>query len=295
MSEKEVKEEINPFIGDVKPNWCLGCGNYGLLTATTNALAKLGFKPNEVVFTSGIGCSSNFPHWTSVYGIHSLHGRSLPVAMGVRLTNPTLTVIAVSGDGDTYGIGMGHFIHAARRNLDMTCLVMNNQINGLTTGQYSPTSQLGHITITSPLNGVDEYPINPISLALGAGTSFVARGFSGNRKHLQSIIEKAIQHKGFAFVDVLSPCVTFNRLNTYSWFRERVYELGDDHDTTNICDGLIKAQEWGEKIPIGVFYQIMKPSLKDLDPTLQDRIPVNEPLGFKAQGINIQDILDEFR
>ncbi len=214
--------------------------------------------------------------------------------MGVRLANPDLTIIAVGGDGDGYGIGLNHFIHTARRNLNITYIVMNNQINGLTTGQYSPSSQLGQKTVTSPF-GVNEYPINPIALALGAGTSFVARAFSGERKHLQYIIEEALKHHGFSFVDVLSPCITFNHLNTYIWFRERVYKLNSDYDPSDIGIAFIKAQEWGDKIPIGIFYKIIKPSLKDLDPVLRDKNPIKEPLGFKAQKINIQEVFEEFR
>ena len=282
------------FIGKIKPNWCQGCGNYSVLAALTRALTNLGVTPNEVVITSGIGCSSNLPHWTTTYGIHTLHGRPIPAATGVRLANPDLTVIAVGGDGDGYGIGLSHFIHTARRNLNITYIVMNNQINGLTTGQYSPSSQLGQKTVTSPF-GVNEYPINPIALALGAGTSFVARAFSGDRKHLQYIMEQALCHHGFAFIDVLSPCITFNRLNTYTWFRERVYKLNSEHDLSDIGIAFNKAQEWGDKIPIGIFYKVIKPSLKDLDPVLKDKNPIKEPLGFKDQKINIHEVFEEFR
>ncbi|MFV2015644.1 MAG: thiamine pyrophosphate-dependent enzyme, partial [Candidatus Heimdallarchaeota archaeon] len=223
------------FKGEVSPNWCPGCGDYGLLSATTKVLDKMGFKPHEVVIVSGIGCSSNFPHFTSVFGFHTVHGRSLPAAMAIKLCNPDLNVIAVGGDGDGYGIGAGHFIHAIRRNIDITYLVMNNQIYGLTLGQASPTSALDHITITTP-QGVDERPINPISLALGSGSSFTGRGFSGKIKHLQDLIVKGIKHKGFSFIDVLSPCVTFNKLNTYNWFKEKIVNLEEEgHDYTDLA------------------------------------------------------------
>jgi len=294
-----LNEAINPnskhFVGPIRPNWCPGCGDYGLLSSATKVLAKMGYKSHNTVIMSGIGCSSSFPHWTTAYGIHMLHGRALPAASGVKMVNPNLHVLAVGGDGDGYGIGSGHFLHTARRNVDLTYMVMNNQIYGLTLGQSSPSSQIGHITLTTP-EGVDEHPVNPISLALGAGASFVARGFSGEGKHLQYLIEQAFNHKGFAFIDVLSPCVTFNRLNTYDWFKGRVYKLEDTgHDNSNIGDAFVRSQEWGEKIPLGIFYQNQYPALHETDPVAKDHIVVNEPLGFKAQGIDVQSILDEFR
>ncbi|MHA2052954.1 MAG: thiamine pyrophosphate-dependent enzyme [Candidatus Hodarchaeales archaeon] len=282
------------FKASIKPNWCPKCGDYALLSATTKALAKLGYQPNEVVITSGIGCSSSFPHWTTAYGIHMLHGRALPAAAGVKMVNPDLKVIAVGGDGDGYGIGVGHFVHTARRNLAITYMVMNNQIYGLTMGQSSPSSQFGHVTITAP-QGVDEQPINAISLSLGAGASFVARGFSGESAHLQGIIEEALNHNGFAFIDVLSPCVTFNRINTYEWFRKRVYKLDRSHDQGDITAAFAKAHEFGDRIPLGIFYKSDRPPLHELDPVTRAKNPVNEPLGFKAQGIDIQAIFDDFR
>ncbi|OLS26922.1 MAG: 2-oxoglutarate oxidoreductase subunit KorB [Candidatus Heimdallarchaeota archaeon LC_2] len=283
------------FKGPVKPNWCPGCGDYGLLSATTKVLSEFDFKPSEVVMVSGIGCSSSFPHWTTAYGVHSLHGRALPMATGVKLANPKLKVIVVGGDGDGYGIGVGHFVHTVRKNVDLTYMVMNNQIYGLTLGQASPTSQTGHITMLTP-EGVDVRPINPISLALGAGSTFVARVFAGDSKHMRKIIKIAMKHKGFAFIDVLSPCVTFNKLNTFDWFKERVYKLDEiDHDETNIGDAFAKSQEWGDKIPIGIFYQNQFPSLHDLDPVARDNIVVNEPLGFKAQDIDVESIFEELR
>lgn len=283
------------FKANNRPNWCPGCGDYGLLSATTKALSHLGYQPHETVIVSGIGCSSSFPHWTTAYGIHMVHGRALPAATGVHLSNPNLKVVITGGDGDGYGIGVGHFIHAARRNLDVTYMVMNNQIYGLTLGQSSPSSQVGHITLTTP-KGVDERPVNPIALALGAGATFVARGFSGDAKHLQLIIERALEHRGFSFIDVLSPCVTFNRLNTYDWFRDRIYKLEQtEHDPANISQAFTKGQEWGESIPIGVFYQNRLPTLVESDVVTSSHIPVEEPLGFSNLGIDSNEVLDEFR
>lgn len=283
------------FKGVVKPNWCPGCGDYGLLSATTKVLSNFGYETHEVVIVSGIGCSSSFPHWIKSFGVHSVHGRALPVATGVKLANPKLKVIVAGGDGDGYGIGVGHFVHTARKNVDLTYMVMNNQIYGLTLGQASPTSQTGQITMLTP-DGVDERPINPISLALGAGSTFVARVFAGDSKHMRKIIKIAMEHEGFAFIDVLSPCVTFNKLNTYDWFKERVYKLEDiNHDQKNIGDAFVRSQEWGDKIPIGIFYQSQFPTQHNLDAVARDKIVVDEPLGFKAQDIDVESIFEELR
>ena len=277
------------FKGEVSPNWCPGCGDYGLLSSTIKALEKLGKEPHEVVIVSGIGCSSNFPHFTSAYGYHAVHGRALPAAMAIKLSNPNLTVIAVGGDGDGYGIGMGHFIHALRRNIDITYLVMNNQIYGLTLGQPSPTSTLNHITVTTP-HGVDENPVNPISTALGAGATFVARGFSGNPKLLQELIIDGINHKGFSFIDVLSPCVTFNKLNTYNWFRERLVELkSPEHESSNLSLAFKRSLEWENNIPVGLFF-------KDKNSNYQALFnPLKSKLGFQHMNISAEEVFNIFR
>ena len=279
-----------------RPSWCPGCGDFGLLSAMNKALARLGYRPNEVIIVAGIGCSGNYPHFTSTYGFHSTHGRALPVATGIALANPEAKIIVVGGDGDGYGIGVGHFIHATRRNLNVTYAVMNNMIYGLTLGQSSPTSQMKHKTLTTP-KGVDERPINPISLALGAGISFVARGFTGEGKHLERILERALQHEGFSLIDVFSPCVTFNRINTYEWFRERVYFLEDEsgYDKSDIMMAFSKSLEWGNKIPLGVIFEDQGVPLHKIEPTLSSGvIPVNEKLGF-PENLTSSDILDEFR
>jgi 2-oxoglutarate ferredoxin oxidoreductase subunit beta len=290
MSKSTLLTEKMSFKGDVSPNWCPGCGDYGLLASLTRTLDNLGYSPHEVVIVSGIGCSSNFPHFTSAYGFHSVHGRALPAAMAIKLVNPDLKVIAVGGDGDGYGIGLGHFIHNIRRNLDITYMIMNNQIYGLTLGQASPTSALQHVTITSP-EGVDENPINPITLALGAGASFVARGFSGKTKQLEKLIEKGIHHPGFSFIDVLSPCVTFNRLNTYNWFKDRVYDLQEaKHNTESISEAFSKGLEWNEKIPLGLFYENPISSVND------KKINVLKLALDRNQKSKIsQEIIDSFR
>ncbi|MHA1984304.1 MAG: thiamine pyrophosphate-dependent enzyme, partial [Candidatus Hodarchaeales archaeon] len=279
-----------------KINWCSGCGDYALLKATKRALSRLGFEPKDVVIVSGIGCSSNFPHFTAAYGFHAVHGRALPVATGIHLSNPDLKTIVVGGDGDGFGIGLSHFIHAARRNLNIIYTVMNNQIYGLTLGQASPSSSIGHQTKITP-DGVDERPINPITLALSGGATFVARGFSGEVKHLEDLIIEAINHKGFSFIDVLSPCVTFNKINTYKFFKDRVYNLQDEnHDSSNLADALARGLDWNDQIPIGIFYQNKSQApLHEIIPGTTFGTPVNSPLGFKNMNISPDKVFDEFR
>ncbi len=301
MQESAVEPQSKVSAKDFKgprPSWCPGCGDYGVLSALTRALSELGYTPNEVVIVSGIGCSGNLPHFSSTYGFHVTHGRALPVATGIALANPNLKIIVVGGDGDGFGIGVGHFVHAARRNLNISYVVMDNQIYGLTLGQASPTSQMHHITLTTP-EGVDEQRINPIALALGAGASFVSRGFSGQAAHLVDLIVKSIKHKGFALVDTISPCVTFNRLNTYDWYNERIYNLDEEegYNHKDINSAFKRGLEWGTKIPIGVFYQNeSQPPLEDLDRVLKrGKIPVDEPLTFKENNVDAESIYDEFR
>ena len=206
------------YKGKVDPDWCPGCGDFAVLKGLQKVCSELGIMPHEIATVSGIGCSSNFPGYFNAYGMHTLHGRPLAVATGVKMANPDLTVIATGGDGDGYGIGGNHFVHTARRNVDLTYLVMNNQIYGLTTGQISPTSCVNMKTKSTPFGSV-ETPINPITSAIMNGATFVARGFSGDGKQLTDLMKKAIQHKGFALIDIFSPCVTFNHDNDYSFLQ----------------------------------------------------------------------------
>src|SRR5213594_4376668 len=217
-----IELPIQSYEGLIDPDWCPGCGDFGVLKALKVASGKLGIKPKDLMIVSGIGCSSNLPGFIHAYGVHSLHGRAVAIATGIKLANHALNVVITGGDGDGYGIGLGHFVHAMRRNLDLTYVVMNNEIYGLTTGQASPTSEKDHKTKSTP-EGVIENPINPLALALAAGATFVARGFSGDVKTLTDIMVRGIKHKGFALLDVMSPCVTYNKVNTYEWFRQRVY------------------------------------------------------------------------
>ncbi len=244
---------------EIPPDWCPGCGDYGVLTVLQRACGELGIPNEQLMVVSGIGCSSNLPGFFRSYGMHSLHGRSLPVATGAKMGNHDMTVIACGGDGDGYGIGQGHFIHSMRRNVNMTYIVMDNEIYGLTTGQTSPTSEPGMKTKSTP-NGNPEGQLNPIALALAAGCGFVARGFSGDINHLKSLYTQAIQYPGFAMIDVFSPCVTFNKQNTFGWFKERVYKLEDKgHNPTDWASGMERSKEWGAQIPIGVFYKNPNP------------------------------------
>ena len=284
--------KIEEYKSEITPTWCPGCGDFAVLRGIHTALARLKIKSEHVVISSGIGCSSNLPGFVNAYGFHGLHGRSLPIANGIKLANTDLTVIATGGDGDGYGIGLGHFIHSMRRNINITYIVMNNQIYGLTTGQASPTSERGMLTKSTP-SGLLEVPVNPIALALISGATYVSRGFSGNADHLSTIIENALSHKGFSLVDVLSPCVTYNKIQTYQWFRDRVYTLEDEeHDTNDLKQALSKSYEWESKIPIGVFYKADKPTYDGDEPALQDGPLVNPPLDT---GKNIaKQLLDEF-
>jgi 2-oxoglutarate/2-oxoacid ferredoxin oxidoreductase subunit beta len=275
---------------DTKPTWCPGCGDFGVVAAIELAVKRLQIPSHNVCLVSGIGCSSNLPHFLSSYGFHAIHGRSIPVAEGIRWANHELTVIATGGDGDGFGIGAGHFVHAMRRNVDLTYVVMDNQIYGLTTGQASPTSMMGQKTKSTP-TGVIENPIEPMALALASGATYIARGFSGDVKHMADLIANGIQHKGFSFIDALSPCVTYNKLNTFDWFRQRVYKLeGAGHDPTNIGAAWTKALEWGDKIPIGLFYQTEKPTYEELEEVLAAGPLLKQPAGIKGR----ESLLDDF-
>jgi 2-oxoglutarate ferredoxin oxidoreductase subunit beta len=266
--------------GKVDPDWCPGCGDFGVLAAVQKALVDLRIPTHDVVTISGIGCSSNFPGYINTYGMHTLHGRALAVATGLKLANHELTVLVTGGDGDGFGIGGNHFVHSMRRNVDLLYIVMDNQIYGLTTGQTSPTSRIGMKTKSMPFGNI-EAPINPISLALAAGATFIARGFSGEQKHLTELIKQGILHQGFSFLDVFSPCVTYNQDNTYQWFRPRVKKLEDDssYDATDWTAAMEKSLLWGEEIPIGRFFERTDvPTLHGAEPVLNEGALVHRDL-----------------
>ena len=272
------------YKGKIHPDWCPGCGDFSVLSALQAALFELGLKPHQVLVISGIGCSSNLPGFINAYGMHTLHGRSLAVATGAKLGNHELKVICTGGDGDGYGIGGNHFVHTMRRNVDLTYIVMDNQIYGLTTGQVSPTSVKGMKTKSTP-HGSVENPINPIPMAIVGGATYVARGFSGKQKHLVEILKGAIQHKGFSLVDVFSPCVTYNKDNTYQWFNPRVKILEEQgHDPTDFNKAIERGYQWGDEIPVGLFWKRTDlPALEDLEPVLHDG---EGPLGHRKLGIS---------
>jgi 2-oxoglutarate/2-oxoacid ferredoxin oxidoreductase subunit beta len=279
-------EDYNGLI----PAWCPGCGNFGILTAVKKALVELNLEPHQVLLVSGIGQAGKLPHYLKGNVFNSLHGRPVPPAVGAKLAYKELTVIAISGDGDGYGEGGNHFIHAARRNHDITYLVHNNQIYGLTKGQTSPTSDIGFVTKTTPQGAPP--PINPIMLAIAAGATFVARAFAGDIDYLSLIIKQGLTHRGFTLIDILQPCVSFNHKNTYQWYRERVYKMeGEkDYNPSDKFAAFKKAQEWGDRIPIGIFYRENKPVYESEFPALEKSTLVSQPI----EPLKAEKLLAEF-
>ena len=293
---------------DVHNDWCAGCGDFGILNSIQMSLADMQVAPDEAVIFSGIGCSGKTPHFIKMYGIHTLHGRVLPFAQGAKLANPDLQIIAVGGDGDGLGIGAGHFVSAGRRNVDMAYLIFDNGVYGLTKGQAAPTLKLGVRTKSLPQPNVNN-SVNPIALALVSGFTFLARGYSYDVRHLKDIIRKAVEHKGLAFVDILQPCPTYNDINTKEWFQgldrapehggksmPRTYKLEDEgydgivHEPGEINEKMsqviTKSNEWGDRIPLGVFYQ------NEHVPTYQERIEARIPNYLEAPPAK-QEIADE--
>jgi 2-oxoglutarate ferredoxin oxidoreductase subunit beta len=277
------------FLTNKMPTWCPGCGDFGIWTSLKDALAKLGIGTDDGVCVYGVGCHGNMYSWMKIYGFAGLHGRTLPVAQGIKLANHNLPVVCISGDGDGIGEGGNHFLHAAKRNPDLTVILHDNQVYGLTTGQASPTAKQGFVTKSTP-DGVTDNPLNPLAFAITAGATFVARGFSGDGAGLSDLIMQAIQHKGFSLVDVLQPCVTFDKVHTYPWYRERVYYLDEQHDAGNKVKAFEKALEWGDKIPLGVFYKEERPSAESLDPALHETTLLNHPI----ESSSFSDLLKEF-
>jgi 2-oxoglutarate ferredoxin oxidoreductase subunit beta len=254
------------FVSEERPTWCPGCGDFGVLQALQRAAAQLGLQPHEMVVVSGIGCSGKISSYFHAYGFHVLHGRTLPVATGVKLANPRLTVVASGGDGDGYGIGGNHFLHAIRRNVDITYIVMDNHVYGLTKGQTSPTSAHGFKTVTTP-EGAAENPVHPLRVALAQGCTFVAQGFSAEKQQLTDLIVKAIRHRGFSLVNVISPCVTFNKINTYDWYRERLHDLDADsgYDPRSRAQAFAKLVETDDMVR-GLVYVEEAPAYQDYLP-----------------------------
>jgi 2-oxoglutarate ferredoxin oxidoreductase subunit beta len=248
-----VEHTVEDYKSGVKPTWCPGCGDFGVLNAVYNSLRAKGYAPQDVVLVSGIGCSSRLPFFSSTYGFHTVHCRTMPIATGIKVANPNLKVLALGGDGDAFAIGGGHFIHAARRNLDVCYVIMDNAIYGLTKGQTSPTSMVGFVTKTTP-KGTPDRPVNPLQLAMASGATFVARAFSGKPKELADLIVQGIDHKGFAIIDTYSPCPTFNKVNTFKYYRDQAMELPRDHNPTDVMQAWAKAQSI-DPVYLGVLYQ----------------------------------------
>ncbi|WP_373229515.1 2-oxoacid:ferredoxin oxidoreductase subunit beta [Cohnella sp.] len=267
------------FRNNVKPNWCPGCGDFSVQAAIQRAAANVGLEPEQLAVISGIGCSGRISGYINAYGLHGIHGRSLPIAQGVKLANRELTVIASGGDGDGFAIGMGHTVHAIRRNLDVTYIVMDNQIYGLTKGQTSPRSAEGFKTKSTP-EGSIESTLSPLEIALSAGATFVAQSFSSDLKQLTMLIEEGLKHKGFSLINVFSPCVTFNKVNTYDWFKENIVNLEQfpDYDPSNRIAAMTKIMETNGMVT-GLIYQ-------NKERKAYDQMIV----GFKEEGLAKQDL-----
>ena len=300
--------KLTDYKTEVHNDWCAGCGDFGILSAIQMALADMQISKHAAAIFSGIGCSGKTPHFINTYGVHTLHGRVLPFAQGAKLSNPNLEIIAVGGDGDGLGIGAGHFVSAGRRNVDLLYIIFDNGVYGLTKGQASPTLKLGLKTKSLPQPNANN-SVNPISLALIAGFTFIARGYSYEVRHLKDLIKKAIQHKGLAFLDVLQPCPTYNDINTKEWFQgmdninpesgrqiPRTYKLeetgydgvvhSDDEINNKMAQVVEKSNEWGDKIPIGIFYQ------NEHIPTFEDRI-ANRINNYRQIPPAMQSIADQ--
>ncbi len=299
-----MERSVNDYKSDYWIDWCPGCGDFGIVNSMYKAFADLDLDPSKTVIVSGIGCSGKTPHFIKVNGVHTLHGRAIPFATGIKLANPELTVIVNGGDGDLLGIGAGHFVALGRRNLDITVIVHNNGVYGLTKGQASPTLARGLKTKSLPKPNIQD-PINPVALALSSGYTFVARAYANDIKHLTEILKRAIKHKGAALIDVLQPCVTYNDIYTMLYFKERVYKLEEvegwdpvvkspEEEEVKFRNAMNKALEGNGKIPIGVFYQ--NPHVPSYEERIRERIPFYLDSPPAKQAITKEDskpIIDE--
>ncbi|WP_163192472.1 2-oxoacid:ferredoxin oxidoreductase subunit beta [Clostridium thermarum] len=272
--------------------WCPGCGNFAILDAIKRAAAELEIRPEDLMIVSGIGQAAKTPHYIRANGFNGLHGRALPPAQAIKMVNKNLKVVVTSGDGDAYGEGGNHFIHTIRRNMDITQIVHDNQIYGLTKGQGSPTTAFGQKT-SMQFEGVMQQPLNPLALAIAAGATFVARTFTGDREQLVELLKEAINHRGYAIIDILQPCVTFNKVNTFKWYKERIYKLDESYDASDKARAFEKALQFGDDgIPTGVLYrELGKPVFEDLHPVLaKEQLLVDRKWEVK----NVDMFLNEF-
>lgn len=265
---------LSDFKTAEKSWWCPGCGDFGVLAAMQRALVELDVEPENVAIVAGIGCSGRIGNYINSYNFHTVHGRSLPTAMGIKLANRDLTVLAAGGDGDGLAIGMSHFMHMMRRNIDITYVLMDNHIYGLTKGQVSPASDPGFKTKSTPAGNI-EHPVKPLELALAAGAGFVAQGFSSNLQQLASLIKQGVQHRGFSFINTISPCVTFNKVNTYDFYKENLANVDEDasYDPTDRSKAFAKVLETNSMIT-GLIYKQEGPSYEDLAPGYMKAPPV---------------------
>jgi 2-oxoglutarate ferredoxin oxidoreductase subunit beta len=280
---------VKDYVESIPISWCPGCGNFPILQAVRKALVELRIEPHQALFVSGIGQAPKLPHYTQGNVFNGLHGRTLPVAAGAKLANHEMVVIGIDGDGGAYGEGVGHLLAAMRRNINMTYLAHNNQVYGLTKGQASPTSDLGFVTRTTPFGAGQ--PLNPLALALSSDITFLARGFSDDIEHLSGLLKAGIEHRGFSLIDILQPCVSFNHQNTHQWYRERVYKLeGEGYDPGDKVAAFTKAQEWGDHIPIGLFYRSERSVYEEQLPALKEMPLVKQ----KIDPLQFEPLLDEF-
>ena len=283
MIEAETKAEFKDYSPASESTWCPGCGNFGILRSLDKALVSLNLEPREVLLVSGIGQSGKLPHYTKANVFNGLHGRPMPAAVAAKIANKDLNVIVISGDGDGYGEGGNHFMHAMNRNSNLTYLVHNNQVYGLTKGQASPTTDLGFTTKLNPDGAW--HALRPLAVAVACDCSFIARGFAGDIDHLAGLIELGVKHKGFSLIEILQPCVSFNKKNTYQWYRERVYKLEDTkYDPSDTCSAFQKSLEWGDKIPIGVIYRHDREVFEDYVGVSQQPPLVKQPIDPLAIG-----------
>jgi len=262
---------INDFSG-YQPTWCPGCGNWAIGAAVKTALVQLGFDPSSMTAVFGIGCSGNANDFLNCYGFHALHGRAIAAAIGIKIANHKMPVLVLSGDGDSYGEGGNHFLHACRGNHDLTVIIHDNCVYGLTTGQAAPTAKKGYVSKSTP-NGIIENPVNPLALALTQGATFVSQAFAGDTPQLIDIIKKAVRHKGFSLVNVLQPCISFNKINTYGYYKEHTYKLDNDYKRDDYRQALEKASELNEeKFPLGVIYEVDRPDFTGELPQLDGEV-----------------------
>src|SRR5256714_4559701 len=281
-----AERSVEDYKSGVKPTWCPGCGDFGVLNAVYNALRAKGYAPQDVVLVSGIGCSSRLPFFSSTYGFHTVHGRTMPIATGIKVANPNLRVLALGGDGGAFAIGGGHVIHPARRNLDVCYVIMDNSIYGLTKEQTSPTSMVGFVTKTTP-KGTPDRPVNPLQLAMASGATFVARAFSGKPKELADLIVQGIDHKGFAIIDAYSPCPTFNKVNTFKFYRDQAVELPRDHVPSDVQQAWARAAS-EDPVYLGVLYRA------EGEASFEEHIASAVTGGEEQAGSVISSILDRY-